>query len=139
SNLGELRARPAAVLAEGDVTIGPYRRWGTATALGLILALMLLGLGTVLLLAGNGRMPQQPGPFFTVAAILLLIGVPLGSITLMLRLFQGGCMVLKSEGTEVHHRGVTVLCPWSLFNAEGTPFQPSKDRVLLPVDPAAIP
>src|SRR4051794_9845599 len=75
SNLGELRARPAAVLAEGDVTIGPYRRWGTATALGLILAMIPLGLGIALLLAGNGRMPQQPGPFFTIGALLFLFGV----------------------------------------------------------------
>src|SRR5207237_4631406 len=54
AKLGDLRARPAAVLAEGDVALGPYRRWGTATALGLLLALVLLGLGTVILLAANG-------------------------------------------------------------------------------------
>jgi hypothetical protein len=136
SNLGELRARPAAVLAEGDITIGPHRRWGTATALGLIVALFLLALGIVLQFAGN---PPQLGPFLELVALLLLIGVPLGSIVLIVRLLQGGRLVLKRDGAEVHHRGLTVVCPWSLFNAEGTPFQPLKDRVLLPVDPAAIP
>jgi hypothetical protein len=139
ANLGELRARPAAVLAEGDVAIGPYRRWGTATALGLVLALVLLGLGGAVLLAANGMMPLRPGPFFMIGSVLVLIGVPLGSIALMLQLLQGGRLVLKRDGAEVQHRGMTVVCPWSLFNAEGTPFQPVKDRVLLPVDPAAVP
>ncbi|MBI1915454.1 MAG: hypothetical protein HYS12_12065 [Planctomycetes bacterium] len=138
ANLSELRARPVAVLAEGDVPIGPYRRWGTATALGLVVALVLLGLGSVVLLAANGMMPPQPGPFFMIGAILFLFGTPVASIALMLRLFQGGRLLLKRDGVEVHHRGVTVVCPWSLFNAEGTPFQPAKDRVLLPVDPAAV-
>jgi len=138
-NLGDLRTRPAAVLADGEVTIGPYQRWGTATALGLVLTLVVLGLGAVVLFAGNGRMPPRPGPIFMIGAILVLIGVPLGSIALLLRLLQGGRLLLKRDGVEVQHRGVTVVCPWSLFNAEGTPFQPAKDRVLLPVDPAAIP
>src|SRR5439155_26098187 len=118
---------------------GPYRRWGTATALGLLLALVLLGLYAVVLFAGNAMVPPRAGPFFMIGTGLFLIGVPLGSIALMLRLLQGGRMLLKRDGVEVHHRGVTVVCPWSLFNAEGTPFQPAKDRVLLPVDPAAIP
>ena len=39
-------------IVEGDVTIGPYRRWGTATALGLVLALVLLGLGAGVTYAG---------------------------------------------------------------------------------------
>ena len=71
ANLSELRAQPAAVLAEGDVTIGPYRRLGTATAPGLVLALVLLG--SVVLLAANGMIPPQPGPFFMIGAILFLM------------------------------------------------------------------
>ncbi|HKB39021.1 MAG TPA: hypothetical protein VKD72_21450, partial [Gemmataceae bacterium] len=138
-NLTELRSRPAPVLVESDIAIGPYRRWGTGTALGLGMALIILGLATVIFFAATGRIPWARGrPFAEVGVVLLFLGTPIASVMVMLRLLQGGTMLLRRDAVEIQHRGMTVVCPWALFNAEGVPFQPAKGRVLMPVDPSVV-
>jgi hypothetical protein len=139
SNLSELRAQPAVVLAQGDITIGPVRRWGSGIALGLLLAVGLLGFMLLLFFAANGRPPWVGrGRLAVVLPLAFLIGVPLFSVLFMLYRLKGARMVLRSGGVELHDRGTTVICPWALFSAQGVPFQPSKDRVLLPINAAAV-
>ena len=60
SNLEELRARPAPVLVEGEITIGPYRRWGTGTALGLALAVGIEGTSEESWPGATGRLQRFP-------------------------------------------------------------------------------
>lgn len=139
-NLSELRARPAAALAEGDITIGPVRRWGSGIALGLLLALVLLAFMLVLFIAANGRPPwARAGRMSVLLPIAFLIGIPLFSVLYVLHRLKGARMVLRDSGVELHDRGTTVVCPWALFDAPGVPFQPAKDRVLLPINAAALP
>ncbi len=140
TQLAELRVNPSAVLAEGEVTIGPYRRWGTGTALGLLMGLGIVVLGLLLLLAAGVFPPRgggQPAHFFLIG--LFVIGTPAAAVIAMLRVLQGGRMVLRAGGVELQYHGTTVHCPWGLFAADGAPFQPSKERLLLPVAPAAVP
>ena len=139
TNLSELRARPAAVLAEGDITIGPVRRWGSGVALGLLLALSLLVPMLLIFFAATGRPPWAGGRMAVLLSLAVLLGVPLFSVLFVLHRLKGGRMVLRDGGVELYDRGTTIHCPWALFNASGVPFQPAKDRVLLPVNTAALP
>jgi hypothetical protein len=139
TNLSELRAHPAAALAEADITIGPVRRWGSGIALGLLLAVVLLGAMLVLFLAANGRAPWAgPGRLAVVLPLAFLLGVPFFSVLFVLYRLKGARMVLRTNGVELQDRGTTIVCPWALFSAQGVPFQPAKDRVLLPINPAAV-
>lgn len=138
-NLSELRNRPATVLAEGDLSVGPLRRWGSGIALGLLLAAAVLLLAWGLAAAADLDWPGGiRDPLTFMLTVALFLGVPLLSIAFMLHVLRGGRLVLRRGGVEFHDRGTTIVCPWPLFNADGKPFQPSKDRILVPVQPAAV-
>ena len=99
--------------------------------------------------AAPGRAPAPGAGGFLVgrplprgALILLwayLIAAPLLSVLFLLHRLKGAGLVLRSGAVEIHDRGSTIVCPWALFGAPGIPLQSAKDRVLLPVEPTAIP
>jgi hypothetical protein len=139
-NLGQLFANPRGVLAVEPITIGPVRRYASAIALGLLIAVLLWATIAIVVVVGldiAGQRQQKE------LAIGLLLCVPLilipACIWVMIRVLRGATLVASSEGVEIHYRGAAVKCPWSLFHVTGQPFRPKKDRVLLPVAAAAIP
>ncbi len=135
-DLDRLLRDPAGTLAEGPIHIGPRKSYATATTLGLLVA-FLLGCGSVVWIIQKPAV--KPPPHVRALLGLSILGLPLASILLMLRLLRGGAMTLTPDGVEMAYRGTVVHCPWALFNALGQPFLPGPRRVLLPVAPAAVP
>ncbi len=130
---------PRGTLAGQPVTIGPARRYGSAFLIGLLALVFgsVLTLCLVVLLvrpvaAGRG-LALLLVPIALCAALVLLC------LWLIVRLLRGAEMVLSEEGVELRYRGTEVACPWALFNVAGQPFQPRRDRVLVPVAAAAVP
>jgi hypothetical protein len=136
-NLSELKAAPEAVLNQEEVVIGPSRRWGTGTALGLLVGLGFVLLGLILIMALGVR-PRRRDVSFLLVLLIAAMSILTISVAVFLRLLQGGRLVLRSEGVEFQHGRTTVYCPWGLFRTAGTPFAPSKDRVLMPIDPGNV-
>lgn len=137
SNLDTLRSKPRQVLAGEPVTIGPRQRWGSAIGLGLIVSTVLWFLIFIAIkLVEGGRVD-----FFEAMARALLPSLALlVPVTwIMVRLFRGGYVILTTDGVDFDYRLMRVRCPWALFNTPGSPFQPAKDRVLIPVVASATP
>jgi len=138
--LDRLLANPRATLAEGDITIGPARRYATAIALGLLLSLVGWAVGAPLFFAFIAPARKGPLPAGQVALLWTLgLGLVLGSILLMLRVWRGGQVMLGVNGVEFRYRSTVVTCPWALFSVAGQPFRPARTQFLLPVLPAAVP
>ena len=140
-DLERLRADPAAVLDEGPLTIGPARRYGTGVALGLLASGpgLLIALLVFVALVDPPQGPPNRSPAIQATLGALLVGVPLGSIWLVLRWLRGGHLVLHRQGVELRYRRWTVFCPWELFDRDGLPEQQRRDRLRLPIAPAAVP
>jgi hypothetical protein len=139
-NLVQLYANPRAVLSAEVVTIGPVRRYASAVALGLLIALVTWGLMIVVVVVGLDLAGQRQQKHLALGLMLIvpLVLIP-GCIWVMIRALRGATLVASSDGVEIRYRSTAVKCPWSLFHATGQPFRPKKDRVLLPVAGAAIP
>jgi hypothetical protein len=54
----------------------------------------------------------------------------------LLHWLRGGSAVLREEGVEFVYRRRSVFCPWALFQAPGSPYQPDHKRVILPANDA---
>jgi hypothetical protein len=135
-DLERLLRDPAGTLAEGPILIGSRKSYATATALGLFVA-FVLGCGSVVWIIEK---PAVKPPARVKALLgLSILGLPVASVLLMLRLLRGGTMTLTPDGVELAYRGTVVHCPWALFNALGQPFLPGPRRFLLPVAPPAVP
>jgi hypothetical protein len=114
-DLDQLLAEPASFLRSREVTIGPWRRFGTVFTLGipgLALAASPIVVGHLLF--------QENSIGWREFSIFWLIGVGaiLGVIWSLVRL-RGGSCVLTPQGVEMHYRSVVVSCPWSVFNSAG--------------------
>lgn len=134
-DLDRLLHNPAETLAAGPITIGPKKRYASAIALGLFLALIL----TCGSLFWIERIPGGVPPLARLLFILMILGLPLALILMMLRILRGGRLTLTADGVELLYRGLVVHCPWALFNAVGQPFSPGYRRIHVPVAPAAVP
>lgn len=135
-DLDRLLREPTAVLADGPLVIGPRKSYVMATTMGLVVA-FLLACGSVVWIIDKPAV--KPPPHIRALLGLCILGLPLASILLMLRLLRGGSMTLTTDGVELAYGGTVVRCPWALFNAVGQPFLPGPRRFLLPVAPAAVP
>ena len=129
-DLDDLRESPADYLGIGPVVIGPRRMYG--------LAFLFAVPGVALLLA---YFYGKPDP----ERIALGVGLLLGSMvwfgwSLWAR---GHALVLQRDGVEVKHHGLSVWCPWAVFNAAGEPHVPEVDSpfsgLILPVAADALP
>jgi hypothetical protein len=137
-NYDQLLLDPRQTLAEGDVVLGPMKRYASAAGLGA-----LLGLASWIvifaLVIDDIRRANLPTLLVGGVAGAGLILLSLAWIWLLLTLLRGGTLVLRTEGVEFRHRRIAVVCPWSVFNVAGQPFAPKADHVLLPIHPAAVP
>jgi hypothetical protein len=131
-DLPRLRTEPKAALADGEVVFGPRRAYAVATVLGvLVAAVVLVGFAVA---AMDRPKNQKVEPwYFVVAGVGVLVSG--AAVTAMvLRGLRGGAAVLRPEGVEFVYRGRTVFCPWSLFQAAGSPYHPDHKRVILPAN-----
>ena len=127
-----LRTDPRAALADNEVVIGPRRAYAVATVLGFIVAMAVL---VMFVLAAFDRPRKQPIETWYVVAAGIGVLVSGAAVTaLTLRWLRGGSAVLRSEGVEFVYRGRSVFCPWTLFHAAGSPYQPDHKRIILPAN-----
>lgn len=127
-----LRAEPKAALADGEVVVGPRRAYAVATVLGALVAVAVL---VMFVLAAIDRPRGQPvETWYVVAAGIGVLGSGAAVTVLVLRWLRGGSAVLRSEGVEFVYRGRSVFCPWTLFQAAGSPYQPDHRRIILPAN-----
>jgi hypothetical protein len=132
ANFGRLRADPKAALAESEVVLGPRRAYAVSAVIGIMVAgLVLTGFALAALDRPVAR-PIEPW-YFVAAGFGVLVSGALTTV-LVLRWSRGGSAVLQPQGVLFVHRGRSVFCPWTLFQAAGTPYQPDHKRVILPVN-----
>jgi hypothetical protein len=143
-DLDQLLADPDRRFREQPITIGPRRRYVTATLVGILLAMANAGwiflLFSALLDRRKGPPGLRPDASFLIALLLgeLALNLLL-SILLVFWFLRGGRMVLTREGAELRYRGSLVFCPWMLFDAPGKPSRAGRNEVLLPMEQDAIP
>jgi hypothetical protein len=143
-DLDLLLADPARRLSEQPITIGPRRRYATATFSSLLLAIVnwfcIWGVFVALIDWRKGPPAQRPdGPFLLSLLAGAMLGALVAAILFMMWVCRGGQMVLKQEGVELRHRRSVVCCPWALFHAPGVPFRPGGGKVLLPIQAEVVP
>ncbi|HEY1378680.1 MAG TPA: hypothetical protein VGF55_17910 [Gemmataceae bacterium] len=127
-----LRGDPKAALADGEVVIGPRKAYAVATVLGAIVAgVVLVGFA---LAAMDRPRNQRVEPWYFLAAGIGVLVSGAAATGLVVRWLRGGAAVLRPEGVEFVHRGRSVFCPWGLFQAVGSPYQPDHKRVILPAN-----
>lgn len=135
-DLEQLLVDPADYFRYQELSIGPWRRWGS----GLSLALLLwFGLFVFMGLSALEVNPPDPVKHFLIAALLL--SGPLCFWAAM-HWLRGGSCVLDAAGARFVHRGVEVFCPWSLFSGPGQAIIHShrgRNRMELPVAAEAVP
>lgn len=131
-DLDALRADPRAYFATQEVVIGPRRALVVATVLGLLAGAVVL----IVAVATRADRPKaKPVEVDDVLIGFLAVAVTAAfSTALLLRWLRGGAAVLGAAGVQLLYRGRTVFCPWSVFQAPGTPYKPDHNSVLLPID-----
>jgi hypothetical protein len=140
-DLDQLLANPADYLSCQEVTLRPWRRWGSGIVYGLILWLGLMAVSGILL----GLVPgaNQAGRALQVRRAVLVLVLPPACLLLgMYWGVRGGSCILSAVGVRLIHGGTEVFCPWSLFPAPGQPVihpLPGRNRLELPVAAAAVP
>src|SRR5437868_7325211 len=131
-DFARLRADPQAALEDGEVVFGPRKAYAVSTVIGVIVAGVVLAGFT---LAAIDRPRNQPiEAWYFVAAGIGVFGSGVAVTALVLRWLRGGSAVLQPQGVEFIYRGRSVFCPWTLFQAAGSPYQPDHKRVILPVN-----
>src|SRR5215207_2451434 len=131
-DLPRLRTEPKAALADGEVVFGPRRAYAVATVLGvLVAAMVLVGFAVA---AMDRPKNQKVEPWYYVAAGVGVLVSGAAVTAMALRGLRGGAAVLRPQGVEFVYRGRTVFCPWSLFQATGSPYHPDHKRVILPAN-----
>jgi hypothetical protein len=132
TNFGRLRTDPKAALAEGEILFGPRQAYAVSAVVGIIVASLVLAGFALAALDRPLAKPIEPW-YFVAAGLGVLVS---GALTtaLVLRWSRGGSAVLQPQGVQFIHRGRSVFCPWTLFQAAGTPYQPDHRRVILPVN-----
>jgi hypothetical protein len=131
-DLSRLRADPKAALADGEVVFGPRKAYAVATVLGALVAVAVLVMFTLAALERPKNQPVETWYVVTAGIGVLACGVAVTALTL--RWLRGGSAVLRSEGVEFVYRGRSVFCPWTLFQAAGSPYQPDHKRIILPAN-----
>ena len=131
-NVGRLRTDPKAALADGEIVFGPRRAYAVSAVIGLMVAGVVLAGFAIAALDRPVRRPVEPWYFVAAGLGVLVSGA--ATWALVLRWSRGGSAVLQPEGVQFVHRGRSVFCPWSLFQAPGTPYQPDHKRVILPAN-----
>jgi hypothetical protein len=131
-NVGRLRTDPKPTLAEGEIVFGPRRAYAVSAVVGIIVAGFVLAGFAIAALDRPVRRPIEPWYFVAAGIGVLLSGA--ATTALVLRWSRGGSAVLQPQGVQFVHRGRSVFCPWSLFQAPGTPYQPDHKRVILPAN-----
>lgn len=131
-DLARLRADPKAALADGEVVFGPRRAYAVATVLGVLVAIAAL---VMFILGAVERQRNQPvESWYLIGAGIGVLASGVAVTALALRWLRGGSAVLRSEGVEFVYRGRSVFCPWTLFQAAGSPYQPDHKRIILPAN-----
>jgi hypothetical protein len=133
-DLPRLRADPRAALADAEVVVGPRKAYAVATVLGVLVGVAVL---VMFILAAVERPKGQPVETWYVVTAgigVLMSGAAVTALTL--RWLRGGSAVLRSQGVEFVYRGRSVFCPWTLFQAAGSPYQPDHKRIILPANHA---
>jgi hypothetical protein len=115
---------PATVFQNGPIEIGPWNRYDTICGWSVLLAVPVV----------------LPLVLADAIAVSICLFLPWLVITgLLTRSCRGGTCHLKADGVEFQYRGVTVFCPWNLFQVTGQPiYYPDKRRLDLPIAPAAM-
>jgi hypothetical protein len=131
-DLPRLRADPKAALADGEIVFGPRRAYAVATVLGVLVAVAVLVM--FILSAIDRPRGQQVETWYVVTAGIGVLASGAAVTGLVLRWLRGGSAVLRSEGVEFVYRGRSVFCPWTLFQAAGSPYQPDHKRIILPAN-----
>jgi hypothetical protein len=131
-NLSRLRSDPKVVLGDEEIVIGPRKARAVATVLGAITATVVL-LGFTFGALDRPRNQPVGGGYF-VAAGISIIASGAAVTALALRWLRGGSAVVRAEGVVFVYRGRSVFCPWTLFQAAGSPYQPDHKRVILPAN-----
>jgi hypothetical protein len=139
SDLDHLLTDPADFFHYQEVTIGPWRRWGSGASVSFLFWLGLTALTGVLLnLAG----PNLGGGGEPLRVAIMAILLPPVCLWLGMSCVRGGSCVLNVAGVRFVRGSVHVFCPWSLFAAPGQPIiHPihGRNRSELPVMAAAVP
>ncbi len=131
-DLPRLRTDPKAALADGEVVVGPRRAYAVAIVLGALVAIAVLV--TFVLAAVDRPRGQRVETWYIVTAGIGVLASGIAVTALVLRWLRGGSAVLRSEGVEFVYRGRSVFCPWTLFQAAGSPYQPDHKRIILPAN-----
>jgi hypothetical protein len=131
-DLPRLRAQPNAVLADSEIVFGPRKAYAAAAVLGTLVGIVvLIGFG----LAAFDRPRNQPvEAWYYISAGIAVLVSGAATAALVVHWSRGGAAILRTEGVEFIYRGRSIFCPWSLFQAVGTPYQPDHKRVILPVN-----
>jgi hypothetical protein len=135
SDLPRLYTKPAAILREHPVTIGPARPRGTILYATFALTLLSYCAGC----AGLLEQQRPSPPRLTILALVSAALLPFLSYTLMARLIRGGWMVLHPDRVELIYRRSTVYCPWALFGATAVVSNAKRGAVALIVPRDAVP
>jgi hypothetical protein len=132
TDFARLRAEPRAVLADGEIIVGPRKAYAVATVIGILVGCVAIAgfaLGAI------DRPRNRPVEnWYIVAAGLGALISGAATTALVLRWLRGGSAVIQPQGVEFIYRGRSVFCPWTLFQAAGSPYQPDHKRVILPVN-----
>jgi hypothetical protein len=131
-NMGRLRTDPKSALSEGEIVFGPRRAYAVSAVIGFMVAGIVLAGFVVAAFDRPLARPVEPW-YFVAAGLGVLVSGGLTTV-LVLRWSRGGSAVLQPHGVLFVHRGRSVFCPWTLFQASGTPYQPDHRRVILPVN-----
>jgi hypothetical protein len=131
-DLSRLRADPKSALSDHEVVIGPRKAYAVATVLGGLTAVIVL-IGFAIAAADRPKNQRVEAWYFVAAGASVLVS---GAAVTALALgwLRGGSAVLRPQGVEFVYRGRTVFCPWTLFQAAGSPYLPDHKRVILPAN-----
>ncbi|MFO0809312.1 MAG: hypothetical protein U0746_11855 [Gemmataceae bacterium] len=131
-DLDRLRDDPKTYFASQEVLIGPRRSYAVSTVLGLLAGVIVL----IVLIVARADQPNLPpvGIDDLLLGFLAIVVTAAASTALLLRWLRGGAAVLGADGVQLLYRGRTVFCPWSLFQAPGSPYRPDHYSVILPID-----
>jgi hypothetical protein len=134
-NLRSLETNPIETLKEGVICIGPRKPYGTImlftglfTTIGYCLVIAIL--------VAQMRTAEAPSHLTLILAIAFaLLVIPCFIFGLVGKLLTGGRITLGLSGVELAYRGITVFCPWRLFQVRAAVTGRRRAAVDFIVDP----